>query len=599
MSSTDPVDPTRSCHPLRSAACIAAAAMIGALALAGCASQPSKPESEPVATPEDAARQFDALVNEYVDWYIAAFPVRATSLGIHDFDGATTDMTPSGYERRRLLLRGWLDALAKIPREKLSGTRYYDHRILEYRMRSQLLEIEQVRTWRTNPGMYNRLVASSIASLADRKFAPLEYRLQPMATRFKAVGPTFDSARKNLTDVPKLWVELALRSTKGTASYLKDSLRKALNEQGYEQLDAKLKLPVEQAWSEAIAATQRFITWMETDLAPRARGDFSLGKAVFEQKLKYDEHVDLTCEALRDRNEEAITTYKEWVAREAAKIDPKANPADVMATITKDFPPPDKLLESATELVQNAQAFVIERKIIPLPTEQLPTIRPTPAYRRLSFASMNSPGPFEEVAVEAYYNITNVDPSWDEERQKQHLTYFNRPGLLGISVHEAIPGHYTHGLYRRQSPSRLRKMFVTRSLTEGWAHYVEQMMVDEGFGDRDPKVRLGQLRRALQRHARWYAGVAMHCFGESIEKVTKRYQEIAYFAEFPALREVQRGTLDPTYLYYALGRMEILRLRDQSKARLKDNFVLGEFHRQLLAQGLPLSLFEAYLDAQN
>ncbi|MEO1174242.1 MAG: DUF885 family protein, partial [Myxococcota bacterium] len=213
---------------------------------------------------------------------------------------------------------------------------------------------------------------------------------------------------------------------------------------------------------------------------------------------------------------------------------------------------------------------------------------------RMSFASMNSPGVFETRAMDAYYNITNVDPEWDIQRQNQHLTYFNYAGLLGISVHEAVPGHYTHGVFKRQSPSRVRKIFTPASLSEGWAHYVEQMMLDEGFGGGDPKIRLGQLRRALQRHARWYAGVEMHCFGATVEDAAKRYQDIAYFAEFPALRETQRGTYNPTYLYYALGRMEILRLREQeSKAA---DFSLSEFHRELLAEGLPLPLYEEYLE---
>jgi uncharacterized protein (DUF885 family) len=206
---------------------------------------------------------------------------------------------------------------------------------------------------------------------------------------------------------------------------------------------------------------------------------------------------------------------------------------------------------------------------------------------------MDTPGPFEQRATEAFYNITNVEPDWTPGQKAQHLTYFNRAGLLGITVHEAIPGHFVQLLYEAQIPTDVRKVFTPASLVEGWAHYTEQMLVDEGLGGGDPAVRLGQLRRALQRHARWYASLALHVFGEPVEAVARRYAEIAFFEPFPALREVQRGTFNPTYLYYALGRMQILKLREDYRRYQEARgqpFSLRGFHDHLLRLGLPLTL---------
>jgi uncharacterized protein (DUF885 family) len=220
-------------------------------------------------------------------------------------------------------------------------------------------------------------------------------------------------------------------------------------------------------------------------------------------------------------------------------------------------------------------------------------MRPTPEFSRSGFASMSTPWPFETNATASYYNITLVDPSWTERQKNEHLTYFNYPGLLGISIHEVMPGHFVQLLYRQQVPTDLRKIFMPASLIEGWAHYTEQMMIDEGFGDFDPATRLGQLRRALQRHARWHVGMAMHVSGESILDAAIEFSEIAYFADFPALRETQRGTYNPTFLYYALGRMEILRLREDYQSSLEsrgETFSMREFHDTLLQQGLPISL---------
>lgn len=573
-------------------ACLVSSAIL----LGACASQP-QPAPEPAATsPEDAAAAFDALVEEYIAAYLEATPPRATSLGVHDYDDRLPDMTQAGREAWLTKNRAWLLALGQIPREALDEVRRFDHQILEHQLRGTLLEIEQVRGWEKNPRIYNAVAAWSVSSLADRAFAPMDERLANLSARLGGFEAHFAAARANLkaSEVPPLWVELALNGTKGTITFLRENLMQALEAQGYADADPQVRQEFETARADAIATVEAFRAWMESDLQPAAAGDFRLGPEVFEKKLLYDEFFDLTCDELEVMNEKAIAFYKDWVARVAAEVDPDRAPADVMAEITEDFPSPEQLISTAEALVVDAQAFVKENEIIPLPSEKLPTVRPTPEYRRMSFASMESPGPFETAVQEAFYNITNVDPEWDAERQKQHLTYFNYPGLLGISVHEAMPGHYVHGLYKQQSPSKLRQIFVPASLSEGWAHYVEQMMLDEGFGGGDPKVRLGQLRRALQRHARWHAGVQMHCFGETVEDAAERFQEIAYFAEFPALRETQRGTYNPTYLYYALGRIEILRIRDALKEKQGDAFDLGEFHRNLLVRGLPIPLFEEW-----
>ncbi|HSH44431.1 MAG TPA: DUF885 family protein, partial [Longimicrobiales bacterium] len=193
----------------------------------------------------------------------------------------------------------------------------------------------------------------------------------------------------------------------------------------------------------------------------------------------------------------------------------------------------------------------------------------------------------------AFFNITNVDPEWTAEEQAQHLTYFNYPGLLGVTVHETFPGHFVQLAFLRELDSPLRKVFAPRTLTEGWAHYTEEMVLDEGFGDGDPDLRLGQLRRALQRHARWHAALQLHAFGADLDSVVRDFMEIAYFDEFPARREVIRATYDPTYLYYALGRMQIFELREDYREHAEQRnqvFSLREFHDEFLSLGLPATI---------
>ncbi|WP_395813375.1 DUF885 domain-containing protein [Archangium minus] len=552
---------------------------------------PAAATSAMAATPADA--EYNRFAREYLDWYYAAHPVRATNLGLHAYDARLPDMSAGAFQRRAGELHGWLARLERLDRAGLTGDAVFDVRILENAIRAELLELEEERGWQRDPMLYNSTLASGLSSLSQREFAPVEERMRSLMARMAQLPEVVAAAKANLRDVPKPWAEQGLRDTRGTVGFLRTDLPKALEAQGLERVDAALRQEFSSALAKATAEVEGFARWQEQELLPKANGDFRLGRALFERKLALEEHVSLTAEQLRDINERAIREYQAKVASEAARVDAKKSPVAVMDALVHDHPTAEELIPTARKQLEACQRFVLEKGLMTLPSERLPTVRETPPYARMGFASMDTPGPFETRATEAFYNITNVEPGWTEEQKAQHLTYFNHAGLLGITVHEAMPGHFVQLLYEARIPTEVRKVFTPASLVEGWAHYVEQMMVDEGFGGGDPAVRLGQLRRALQRHARWHAGLSMHAFGESVEGAAKRYAEIAYFEPFPALREVQRGTFNPTYLYYALGRMQILKLREDYKRYLEargQTFSLRDFHDRFLQLGLPVSL---------
>ncbi|MEQ8276661.1 MAG: DUF885 domain-containing protein [Deltaproteobacteria bacterium] len=544
--------------------------------------------AKPSSTAPDAT--FDAIADAHLKQLYATHPIWATSLGVHDYDDALPDLSAQAVAQRTTAIEALLERLATTEPTTLDDRRRLDHRVLEYALRAEHFELTQVQGHLHDPMVYNRIAARAIASLIDRRFAPTPTRVTSATKRLTELPRVFEQARANLGDVPQLWTELAIKSTAGTVSFLREDVPAALAAQGYADLDDTTKAAFEAAHERGIAAVEAYRAWLEQELLPRSNADPSLGRERFETKLKLEEHFDLDAETLRKMNDEAIERYQAWVAREAKKVDPNRSPAEVMASITAEHPTPEELIATAERYVVDARKFVVDHAILTLPTDALPIVRESPKYARRGFASMSTPGPFERVAREAYYNITNVDPEWDDEKKEQHLTYFNFPGLLGISVHEAMPGHFVQLLYEQQIPSALRQVHGTASLIEGWAHYAEQMMVDEGLGDDDPKIRLGQLRRALQRHARWHAAIAIHVDGQSVEEAAKAFERIAYFAPFPALRETQRATYNPTYLYYALGRMEILALREAVKDVQGDDFSLKAFHDRFLRLGLPIPL---------
>jgi len=552
------------------------------------------PSTPPSAMASSAANaEYTRFVREYLDWYYATHPIRATSLGLHQYDARLPDLSAASLQAQAETLRGWLGRLERLDRGGLTGDAALDVRVLENAIRADLLEREEVREWQRNPMLYNSTIAQGLSSLSQREFAPVAVRMRDLMARMRQIPSVVAAAKANLRDVPRLWVEQSLRDTRGTASFLRKDLPQALEAQGLAQVDTALRFRFDAELALATAEVEGFVQWQEQELLPRAHGDFRLGKALFERKLALEEHVELTAEQLRDINERAIRAYHAWVAREAARVDPAKSPREVMDAITRDAPSAEELIPLARAQLVECQRFVKERGVLTLPSERLPTVRETPPYMRMGFASMDTPGPFEERAAEAFYNLTNVEPEWTPEQKAQHLTYFNRSGLLGITVHEAMPGHFVQLLYEAQIPTEVRKVFPPASLVEGWAHYAEQMMVDEGFGGGAPEVRLAQLRRALQRHARWHAGLSMHAFDEPVEAAAQRYAEIAYFEPFPALREVQRGTFNPTYLYYALGRMQILKLREDYRRYLEargETFSLRDFHDRFLRLGLPVAL---------
>ncbi len=542
---------------------------------------------------QQARAQYDAFVDGFLAWHFADQPVRATRLGIHDHNHALPDLSRDGQARRTADLTDWLGRLEAIDADLLSSADQLDYQVLNHAIRSDLLELEEIRWWTKNPSFYIGTISGGISGLADRDFAPLEGRMDAILRRQSMIPQVLDAARENLDQVPELWARQAIGAARGTARYLREDLSRALEAQGLRNAPSQDQSRFSRGNEAAADEMEAFAAWLEEDLLPRADGDFRLGADLFERKLRYDEHVDLSVAELREINEREIERYREWIAEVAAEIDPDRDPAEVMEEITSEFPAPEELIPTAEQYQRDLQAFIRENDIVTLPTDGRPTVRETPDYARGGFASMSTPGPFETRATEAYYNITNVLPEWTDAQKREHLTYFNYPGLLGITVHESFPGHFVDFLYRPMIESRVRKVFNWGSLSEGWAHYTEQMMVDEGLGDGDPAIRLGQLRRAIQRHARWYAGLEMHAFGADVEEATDRYQEIAYFARFPALQEVERGTRNPTYLYYALGRMQILQLREDYREYLEEQgetFSLRDFHDRFLQIGLPVSL---------
>lgn len=550
---------------------------------------PAPAGTVPEPTEQDitaAAEDFDEVRAGYLEWYFEAHPVRATELGVHDHDGRLPSMSRTGIQRRIDSLLEWLADIEQIRFDLMRDEYRYDYAVLEYGIRSELLDLEEARSWANDPGVYTEVIGRGLASVAEREYTSLEQRTGALHGRLTAARGVLESARENVRRPPRVWTELALADARGLLEYLQ-GLPSLLADQGMDAPPSGL----ESARRALMSDLEAYIDWMATDLLPRSSGTFRLGRYLLQRKLLYSDHVSLSLEELERLNANAINEYRQELAEVAEAIDPDRSPAEIIDSIVRVGPGPDGLLEAARSATVAARDWVRTSGVVELLRDDPPVVRESPPWARKAFASLDAPGPFESEELDAFLNLTTARETWDERQVEEHMSYFSDAGLALTALHNTFPGHYVQRQYEREMPE-LRRVLVTGAFVAGWAHYAADMAVDEGFSE-DPAVRLEQLRRALQRHARWYAVMRLHAFDDPVDQVVDAFMRIAYFEEFPARREVLRATRNAGLLTDALGRMQIEELREDYREHLTEegsSFSLADFHGRLLRLGLPYTL---------
>jgi hypothetical protein len=332
-------------------------------------------------------------------------------------------------------------------------------------------------------------------------------------------------------------------------------------------------------------------------LLPRSQGDFRIGADTFSQKLQFDEMVDIPLDKLLEIGVADLHKNQAAFSATAKEIDADKTPRQVLAELQADHPVPDHLLQSFRDTFDGLIAFINDKHIIGIPSQIRPTLEETPPFERATtFASMDTPGPFEKVATEAYFNVTVPDKHDLPAKVAGLMASFNRGTIVSTAVHEAYPGHYVQFLWMHEAPTKVRKLLGANSNAEGWAHYCEQMMLDEGYGQpgtgaktkREAKLlRLGQLEDALLRDARFVVGIQMHTGKMSFDQAVQFFVKEGYQSRETAQVETKRGTADPTYLYYTLGKLEILKLREDLWKKEGAAFSLEKFHDDFMKQGFP------------
>jgi uncharacterized protein (DUF885 family) len=532
-------------------------------------------------------RAFKTQVAQFVEAELQLYPEHATRLGDHRYDGRVDDLSAHGIDAVIVHAKKWIALFGADNAKSLSPANEADREWLIAHTDGELLWAEQVRSYQRDPDMY--LPTSSINELIKRNFAPTRLRMHSVTEREVAALRNLDAARANLKPAmtPKVAIDIVLQQMPATLAFFKNDVPSAFAKvpEGPDK-DAFLK-----ANANLTAAIASYAQWLEKTLMPHASGDYAIGADAYRRMLNDADMVDIPIDRLEQVGVKELARLQVEFKKTAAQIDPKHLPAAVMESLSSVHPAANQVLPTIAEGLASIRAYVIAHHIATIPSNVMPMVQETPPYARATtFASMDSPGPFEKVS-EAFFYVTLPDPSWPDAKKQQLLAFYSAPSISDTSVHEVFPGHYVQFLNNRHNPDIVRLIYGSGADIEGWAFYCEQMMLDEGLHDGDPKYRLAQLQMALLRACRYLVGIRMHTQGMTVDQAAKFFVDNAYQTPHNAMVEALRGTGDPGYLRYQLGKLMILKLREDVRKQQGAAFDLGKFHDAFLQQGaIPIKL---------
>ena len=540
-----------------------------------------------------SAEPLPHFVDEYLAYLYEVHPTMATFDGVHVHDDLLEDFGRRAIDAQVRELGGFARRLAAIDPQRLTEVERLERPALEASIRARLFELEEVRTWERSLQSYSEMLATSLAGQALFEYAPLAERARRVLSKLRQTPRLMQAARDNVKDPPGLFLKVGLESLRATERFINEDLPRAFAAVD----DLHLLGDLADASAEASTAISGAIAYFEKEVAPRARGSFRLGRERFLEKFQLEEGLSGGDNRLLEIARRELHATQEEFRRVASRL----NGGDPVAAWQKakgQHPPAGRLVATAQEQIAELEAFITREGIITIPDGAPVAVAPTPRFYRWTSASMWTPGPFEARPLRAIYYITDVDPSWPQTRQDEHLRDFSYGALWAISIHEVFPGHFLHYQHLRQIESKLRKsiLFSSSAFVEGWAHYCEQMMVEEGFRRSDPQMRLGQLAEALIRLCRTIVGIRLHCEDMSVEQAVRFFRDEAFLEDAGARREAERGTFDPSYILYSTGKLMLLKLRADYKARVGAEYSLKDFHDTLLSNGsLPVWLHRALM----
>ena len=529
-----------------------------------------------------SSEPFHHFVDDYLAYLHEVHPTGATLDGIHTYDDHIEDFSRHAIDQHTRALSGFARRLQDINLGDLTAVEKAEQPMVAANIQARMFELEQIRTWERNPHHYADTLCSSLAAQVVFTHAPLPERARRVLSKLRQTARVVQAARDNIKDPPGIFIKVGLETFRGALNFIEKDLPRAFSALD----DMHLLGDLADASTEAASAISSYIQYLEEDAAPKARASFRLGRELFERKLALDEGLAMDADRLLDIALREFQATQDEFRSLAGKLD-GGDPIAAWRKAKEEHPAPGGLSAAAQQQLDELSTFIDRNGIVTRPEGESIIVAPTPEFYRWTFASMWVPGPFEQKATRAYYYLTDADPAWPADRQEDHLRDFNYPTLWAISIHEVYPGHFLHYQFLRRVESKVRKsiMFSPASFVEGWAHYTEQMMVEAGFRRNDPTFKLAQLAEALIRLGRFIVAIRLHVQDWSVEQGVRFFRDECFMEEGGARREAERGTFDPTYLVYSVGKLMLLKLRRDYKEQQGAKYSQRAFHDQLLGNG--------------
>lgn len=543
--------------------------LLASFALAGCGGG-----EEQVAATADVTPSWEEFAAETIAEYYARNPEAAVDDGLHEYDGQMSDYSLAALEDKA----DWLEAVVEKAETyvDLEGLEAFERDYLLNEMNGQLFWLRESDFPTKNPLFYSRI---GVSVYVDREYAPLDQRIAAYTQYISQVPALLATMQENLEPpLPAPYLEIAHGVLSGFAGYLETTVPGLFA--GVE--DVQLQRQFGAANSEAAAAVRQAAAWLE-ELKATATNDFALGEERFLKMLSATQGVDITLADLKAAGELDLQSNLDALNEACAEFAPGESTQACVLKV-QNRKPPEGAVAGAVRQLPALKQFLIDNDIASIPSDEEALVDESPPHRRFNFAYINIPGPFEKGLPSVYY-IAPPDPDWSEEDQLAYIP--GETDLLAVSVHEVWPGHFLQYLHSNRTENNVGRHFGTYTFSEGWAHYTEQMMVDAGLGNGDPEVRIGQLLNALLRNVRYMSAIGLHAEGMSVEESQAMFEEKAFKDFGNATQQAYRGTYDPGYLNYTLGKLMINKLREDWTAGRGGKEAWGRFHDEFLSFGVP------------
>jgi uncharacterized protein (DUF885 family) len=536
----------------------------------------------------EPAPAFSGFVDRYLDDFARRHPSIAAGNGLHQHDDLLDDFSAVAIAGEIAALERDAQVLATFDTTALTPDERVDRLILAGVIDGWLLELETLRNWRRNPMLYASALSDGVHNLMAMESDPAPVRMRRIISKLGQLPAFLGAARGNISNPPRLFAERGAAMMHGAADMLGRDLDLAFASDSSVALRDSLR----RAADAAVPLINAYATWLEQEVIPNANGDFAIGAANLARRYLAEDMIDTPLDTMLAIGERELAVTQEEFRAAAAKLAPGRDALAVWREVRRNHPQPGGVVAATRAIVDSLAAFVEARGIAALPPDERVIVEPALPFDP-GFASMHASPPLERTPVRSVYYITEPPLDMPRAEADAWLERYNYASLENTSAHEAIPGHWLHSVYMRKTPGKVRRIWIglnpfpqPSSGQDGWAHYAEQMVLDEGFAGGDLRYRLAQLSDAMTRICRLLSGIRVHTKEWTLDDAQRCFEERAFVAAPAARREAERATYDPTYGGYFLGKRGLLKLRADYAAKMGDQFNLRAFHERVMSNGI-------------